>query len=792
MTIDPVRIGGFFSTFDYESVLQQLAQARLQPVQRLEVEVARAEVRSQLLGNISAQMNSLLGAAKKLTTSSSVLGKTATVTGEAVTASALASASVGTFTLDVLKLATATKVAGTAISTGLDSTSPLNRSNFAITPTAGTFTVGTAGGGSAVLTVGSTTIDNLSLLDASNIETPVIAGTFTLETATGGPATLTVDPATQSLDDVINAINGAGIGVTASITNDPAGRANILTLTSSQGDITVGATGDSSNFLAVTKLSGATAGTTVNSTAGIAVMQSLSEVVADITAAGVGITATITNDTNGRPNLVSLSAASAITLGNATDTSNFLSATKLLASPGTTSRTSTLSIARLSPGDKMIDADFFGGPPAAGDQQFTINGVTIDYNTANDSLNDVLNRINTSGAGVVARYDLATDSVRLEQSETGSMPITLTDVGSGDFLTRVGLIGASQTVGENAEYSVNGGPTQYADSNTVSPVSGVTVTLKQVTTPGTPETVTIGQDLDGSKKSVKAFVDQFNAVFNAIDEATKINPDDLKESGELSGDSSLRTLKGQLRSLVTGPGSNVEGAYQNLNQIGIGFGAFGSAVGSTNQLQFDEGKFTAALQTDPQSVQNLLSVFTLSANLEAGGTGSVTGISGNYSGTRAGTYSLTDPGDGTMIIDFVPSDGSTPTQSTITIAAGGTNNTAIPGITLQFAGTLQAGSHTITVSNTAASPLARIQQVLDLQTAPGGVMEQRQASYDKVREDIEDRIADLEASVDKEMELLRRKFIAVEQAQARASGTLSALQQMQQQLTAILPGNNRR
>ncbi|MCA9855065.1 MAG: flagellar filament capping protein FliD, partial [Dehalococcoidia bacterium] len=78
------------------------------------------------------------------------------------------------------------------------------------------------------------------------------------------------------------------------------------------------------------------------------------------------------------------------------------------------------------------------------------------------------------------------------------MPITLTDVGSGDFLTRVGLIGASQTVGENAEYSVNGGPTQYADSNTVSPVSGVTVTLKQVTTPGTPETVTIGQDLDGS------------------------------------------------------------------------------------------------------------------------------------------------------------------------------------------------------------------------------------------------------------------------------------------------------
>jgi flagellar hook-associated protein 2 len=247
-----------------------------------------------------------------------------------------------------------------------------------------------------------------------------------------------------------------------------------------------------------------------------------------------------------------------------------------------------------------------------------------------------------------------------------------------------------------------------------------------------------------------------------------------------------------MRTIISGIGFNVDGKYQNLNEIGIGFGAFGSAVGSTNQLQLDEAKFKNALATDPQSVQNLLSVFTLTANLQAGGTGSVAGITGNYSGTKQGTYTLSDLGGGTMIVDFVPTDGSQPTQTAINIVAGGTNTTAIPGVTLQFAGTLQAGTHTITVSNTAASPLARVRELMALQTAPGGVLEQRQATYEDVKADYEDRIENIQESVDKEIEILRRKFALMEQAQARANSMLTALQQMQQQLTALLPGNQSR
>jgi flagellar hook-associated protein 2 len=782
---DPIRIGGFFSSFDTEAVIQKLTEARLIRARRLDVERARADVRGQLIANINTQLTTLLAKAQGLTNASSVLGKIATVAGDAVTASALPSASLGSFTIGVNKLATATKVTGAAISDGIDLTSPMSKSNFATAPTNGKFTIATATGGTASIVVGPQAANSAVLLDSSNFETAVTSGSFTIATTGGGSALINVDTATQSLDDIVTAINGSGVGVTATLTNDDNGRANILTLTSSNGDITLGDAADTSNFLTATKLAGATGTATLASTAAFTQQETLASVVSSINAAGLGITAAITNDANGRPNILSFtSSQGAISLGNATDTSNFLSATNLLASPGTATRESTLSMARLNPSEKMVDALFFGGPPAAGDQSFTINGVQISYNIADDSLNDVLTRINSSGAGVTARYDMASDAILLEQNVNGSMAITLADDGAGDFLAKTGLLAATQAMGDNAEYSLNGGAVQYSATNAIVPVTGVSLTLVKTTAAGSPETVTIGQDAPTSAKAVKAFVDQFNAVLNAIDEATAVNIDDLGNSGELSKDATLRQVKSLLRGLVVGPALNVNSAFKNLNEIGVGFGSFGSAVGTTNRLQFDEAKFTAALKKDAASVQSLLSTFTLEASLEAGGTGSISSISGAYTGTRAGTYTLTDNGAGLLIADFVPLDGTAPTQATASVTANGTDTTLIPGVSIQMAGVLQAGTHTVAVTNTASSPIAQIREILKMQTATGGVMQKRQETYQAVSKDIAARIAQIEKSVEKEMEILRRKFIVMEQAQARASSIFSQLDQMMSQLTA--------
>ncbi|MGE5596177.1 MAG: flagellar filament capping protein FliD [Hyphomicrobiales bacterium] len=659
---DPVRIGNFFSSFDTEAVIQQLTASRSVVLDRLTQQQSVANQQKAALADLQTKFAALLLRAGQLADSVSVSGRTATVSGSGLTASASTSSTVGSFTVDVLSVASGTMVNSNVLSAALDSAVPLQDSDFAI---------------------------------------PVSAGTFTIKTATGGTATITVDPATQSLDDVIAAINNAGIGVTATITTDANGRANILKLDSTQGDITLGSGGD---------------------------------------------------------------------------TSNFLTATNLLASTGTTSRQSTLGIARLDTTEKMADAAWLGGPPAAGDHSFTINGVTINYNAANDSLGDIITRINTSNAGVTARYDSLTDTIKLQQTATGSLAISLADDGTGgDFLAKTGLLTAAQQLGSNASYSINGGPTRYSATNNIT-VDGTSLTLTAATTPGSPVTVTVSQDTSAAITTIKNFVAEFNMTMKTIRADTTADQDPSK-SGPLSGDSSIRAILSSLRSIVTSVGTNLTGKFRTLSEVGISFGAPGSAIGSTDELQFDEAKFKDALAKDPVSVQSLFSEFKLSATLTPGGTGSITGISGTYLGTKAGTYQITDDGAGNLTAVFTPLDGSAPVTTTAAVTAGGTNTTLIPGMTIDIAAVLQAGTHTITVSPSSESVVQRLKAYMDSLSGTNGVFQKRQEAYDARVKDLDARKEQIQASIDAEMDRLREKFLAMEQAQARAQGVLQALQQ---------------
>ncbi|MCC6387488.1 MAG: flagellar filament capping protein FliD [Dehalococcoidia bacterium] len=669
MSSSGIRIGNFFSTFDTESVISQLTMLRQGPIRKLETQRKQYTAQKAALGGLQANFAGLLLRSKALTEATSVSGKTSAVDGTGVSAAATPTSALGSFTVNVSQLATGTTAKGTVLSAAVDQASVLNRSNFNI---------------------------------------PVSAGSFTIKTS-AGTATVAVDPATQSLDDVVAAI----------------------------------------------------------------------------TATGIGVTATVTNDANGRPNRISLSSTQgAIALGAGGDTSNFLQATNLVASPGTTTRVSTFDLARLNPGAKMASASFLGGPPAAGAQSFTINGVTINYDTAADSLNDVIGRINASTAGVTARYDGQTDTISLTQAKTGSLTITLADNGAGDFLAKSGLLAATQTMGTNAQYSIDGGATQYSDSNTVT-VNGSMLTLTATTT--TAARVTVSQDTASAITAVKNFVAEYNGLMDAITAATKNNGKDTATSGSLVGDSSLAAVQSSLRSIVTSAGSNLSGNFATLGQIGLSFGAVGSALGSTNKLVLDEAKFKSALASDPGSVQAVLSQQELTATLAPAGTGSLASLSGTYSGAKAGTYAISDDGLGTLTATFTPTDGGPDVITTGAITAGGTNSTLIPGITLQAGPALQAGTHSISVAASRQSVIKRIQGYLEVQAGAGGALTKRQETYDKRLADITKRQDQIQSAIDKEMDILRRKFTAMEQAQARAQSITSALSNA---MTKISSSNN--
>jgi flagellar hook-associated protein 2 len=101
------------------------------------------------------------------------------------------------------------------------------------------------------------------------------------------------------------------------------------------------------------------------------------------------------------------SHGSPITLGSSTDTSNFLQVAQLYNNNGGNSNntgtiTSTSALGHVNTSAVMSSADLAttitdGG---SGNGEFKINGVTFNYNADTASIQDILNNINQSSAGV--------------------------------------------------------------------------------------------------------------------------------------------------------------------------------------------------------------------------------------------------------------------------------------------------------------------------------------------------------------------------------------------------------
>ena len=175
---------------------------------------------------------------------------------------------------------------------------------------------------------------------------------------------------------------------------------------------------------------------------------------------------------------VTLTDASALVLGSATDTSNFLQALRLSAN-GTTSITSSAKLGGIDLSKTMDAANLTDGAGTSSGS-FKINGTSISY-ASTDSITNILDSINNSEAGVYANYDTVNDRFLLTNKTEGDLGITLEDV-TGDFLAKTRLLTAnsgSLTRGKNLLYKVNdNGPlesTGNAIDQNSSGIQGLTV-----------------------------------------------------------------------------------------------------------------------------------------------------------------------------------------------------------------------------------------------------------------------------------------------------------------------------
>lgn len=194
---------GIGSNLPVDSIVSQLMSIEQRPLTVLDKKVSTFQSKLSALGTLKGAMSTFQTAVKGLADMKKFSAMTAAMGDATVaTASAGAGAAAGTYSLEISKLAQAQKLA----SSGQASTSA------AVGAGTITFDLGAVSGGTLDPATGKYT-----------------GAAFTSSGA--GAKTVTIDPANTSLSGIRDAINKAGIGVTASIVNDGSASPHRLLLT---------------------------------------------------------------------------------------------------------------------------------------------------------------------------------------------------------------------------------------------------------------------------------------------------------------------------------------------------------------------------------------------------------------------------------------------------------------------------------------------------------------------------------------------------------------------------------
>ena len=297
-----------------------------------------------------------------------------------------------------------------------------------------------------------------------------------------------------------------------------------------------------------------------------------------------------------------------VVLGSAADTSNFLQAARLYnGGIGATAVTSSATLGSVQLTPAMQDADLKTVVQGDSSHQgsFTINGVSISYNTSSDSIRNVLSRINSSGAGVTASFDSQNNRFVLTNNTTGNVGISMQDV-TGNFLAATGLSTGQSVSGQNLLYKLNGGTQQLTSLlNTISSdssgISGLSVTATQAGS----FAVTVASDTSKITSALQQFVTDYNSVQSYISSQMAVtnNSDGTVTAGLLTGDMTAGGIASGLRTAgfsgVSIPGSS--NVISSLASLGV------TSNGQNNTVSLDTGALNTALGANLNAIQSFFS-----------------------------------------------------------------------------------------------------------------------------------------------------------------------------------------
>lgn len=334
--------------------------------------------------------------------------------------------------------------------------------------------------------------------------------------------------------------------------------------------------------------------------------------------------------------------------------------------------TATFSSQTGSANSKLGSAAFNSG-------SFTINGQTISY-TGADSINSIIQNVNSSAAGVTMTYDSVTDTVSFNSTQTGVNAQINVGSDSGSLFSVLKIASNVNTAtlssplpanvqsfqkGQNAIMTVDGVQTQQA-SNAFT-LNGVSYTLSGVGS----TTVNVTSDSAGLTKQITDFVNNYNTLIQQL--STKLNEPKYNTyppltdsqaaqlsnsqiasynqkamSGLLRNDDILQTVYDNFR-LSSYQSVGGTSTYHALYDIGItssSYSTFQNDPTKAGQLQVDTSKLQQALATNPNDVFSIME--SLTQQLNSTMTTAITGIIGR-AGITGTAYDSSSTTIGTQV-----------------------------------------------------------------------------------------------------------------------------------------------
>ncbi|WP_416757862.1 flagellar filament capping protein FliD [Roseateles sp. So40a] len=252
--------------------------------------------------------------------------------------------------------------------------------------------------------------------------------------------------------------------------------------------------------------------------------------------------------------------------------------------------------------------------------------------SATDTLSSIRDKINGSGAGVLASVVTDANGQRLvirskDTGEANGFRITTADDdGNGSDANGLSALAYDpttsavamnlNTAAKNANLTINGLPISSATNNIEGAVDGLTINLLKGGTkdPADPNgvniipaqsTITVGQDKDSVKKAINDFVTSYNSLMTLMRNDTKYD-DANKTAGALQGDSTAVGLQSQLRN-ITASGSTLGGQFGRLSDLGLD-------IGSDGTIKVNDTKLTSALGSMGDLKNLFMGVDTTDAN----------------------------------------------------------------------------------------------------------------------------------------------------------------------------------